>query len=234
MTKGMEKESKSKKRSPGFPKSVVRKKIDQVAFKLFMEKGYKNTTMRQIMLESGFQAGSIYYVFKDKDDILLDIVMRSYDSVLKELDKIMNSDVNFLAAISFPMAADIYCASLNPTYAELMREAHASWKISQAMIDKTIAWESTYLSKYDLNIDMQVMKANLLACSGVMYMYIQKYCNEGVEEHHEALRLCLEVFCHLFHFPPSDVDMIEEEISKLLKRDEFVLGFFDIGTHEDQ
>lgn len=48
---------------------ATREQILSVAARLFSERGYANTTLRQIAQEAGIQAGSVYYHFDGKDEI---------------------------------------------------------------------------------------------------------------------------------------------------------------------
>lgn len=51
------------------------------AAKLFASKGYRETTMRDIGAEVGMQAGSVYYHFKSKEELLLAVYSRAVDSI---------------------------------------------------------------------------------------------------------------------------------------------------------
>lgn len=48
--------------------------IAEVAFLLALKNGFNNVSIKEIQEASGFSAGSIYYYFKDKDEILLHMV----------------------------------------------------------------------------------------------------------------------------------------------------------------
>lgn len=48
---------------------ATREQILAVAARLFSERGYANTTLRQVAKQAGIQAGSIYYHFEGKDEI---------------------------------------------------------------------------------------------------------------------------------------------------------------------
>lgn len=48
----------------------TKKKIVSAAWKLFYEQGYDNTTIDDIVSESGTSKGSFYHYFKSKDDLL--------------------------------------------------------------------------------------------------------------------------------------------------------------------
>lgn len=69
---------------------ATREQILAVAARLFSERGYANTTLRQIAQQSGIQAGSIYYHFEGKDEIaacvLDDGIAAVTDAVRRRLD----------------------------------------------------------------------------------------------------------------------------------------------------
>ena len=49
-------------------------KILYCATKLFLEKGYTKTTMKEIATESGVNIGSLFFMFKDKESLLSELV----------------------------------------------------------------------------------------------------------------------------------------------------------------
>ncbi|MBZ9570841.1 TetR/AcrR family transcriptional regulator [Methanobrevibacter sp. TMH8] len=51
-------------------------KIIEITFLLSLENGFDRVSIKQIQKESGVSSGSIYYYFKDKDDILVEILNR--------------------------------------------------------------------------------------------------------------------------------------------------------------
>lgn len=50
---------------------AVRNKIIKVSRKLFLEQGYEQTTVRQVLKKAGLSTGSLYHFFKNKEEILL-------------------------------------------------------------------------------------------------------------------------------------------------------------------
>lgn len=68
---------------------ITRERILQVAEKLFSEIGFDGTGVDKIAKNAGINKGSIYYHFKDKDDIL--------DSLFQNIIEDMEAHVNKLA-----------------------------------------------------------------------------------------------------------------------------------------
>jgi len=52
-------------------REVVRNKIIKISRRLFLEQGYENTTVRQVLKKANLSTGSLYHFFKNKEEILL-------------------------------------------------------------------------------------------------------------------------------------------------------------------
>lgn len=69
-------------------------KITKVAWQLFHEKGYSETTIDDIIAASGTSKGSFYHYYSSKDELLSslsEIFDAKYEEVMQTLDKDMNS-----------------------------------------------------------------------------------------------------------------------------------------------
>lgn len=69
-------------------------KIISAAWKLFYEQGYEDTTIEEIVEQSGTSKGSFYHYFPSKDALLgslSDLFDEKYEELMAELDPEMNS-----------------------------------------------------------------------------------------------------------------------------------------------
>lgn len=73
----------------------TKSKIVTAAWKLFYEQGYDNTTVEEIIWESGTSKGSFYHYFDGKD-ALLGSLAYLFDEKYEELVKGLDDDVNRL------------------------------------------------------------------------------------------------------------------------------------------
>ena len=64
-------------------------RLAESAWKLFYEKGYENTTIEDIVDDSGTSKGSFYHYFKGKDDLLGTLSML-FDAKYEELKSVMD------------------------------------------------------------------------------------------------------------------------------------------------
>ena len=73
---------------------TTKKKIVSAAWKLFYEQGYENTTVDDIVEESGTSKGSFYHYFEGKDALLSSLSFlfdEKYEELMAELDAQMDA-----------------------------------------------------------------------------------------------------------------------------------------------
>ena len=61
----------------------TRRRILDASIRLFMEQGYEKTTTRQILNEVGILNGSLYNIYKSKEDIFSDIVINALEEAMR-------------------------------------------------------------------------------------------------------------------------------------------------------
>ena len=71
---------------------IRRAEIMDASMLLFMEKGYANTTTQDIVDKVNISRGSLYYHFKNKEDILYCLVERYSEKLLRDIHVIVNDD----------------------------------------------------------------------------------------------------------------------------------------------
>ena len=85
-----------KVRGRDMAKKVTRKtksKIVSAAWKLFYDQGYENTTIEEIIAESGTSKGSFYHYFEGKD-ALLGSLSYMFDEKYEELSENLTADMD--------------------------------------------------------------------------------------------------------------------------------------------
>lgn len=78
--------------SPGRKKagrSRRRDEITRTACAVFAEKGFQNSTMRDVADATGILAGSLYHHYKSKDDLLAEVLKRFYADSISDITRII-------------------------------------------------------------------------------------------------------------------------------------------------
>ncbi|MFD1737735.1 TetR/AcrR family transcriptional regulator [Bacillus salitolerans] len=76
-------------------KEKRRLEILEVAEKVFTEKGYEKTTMKDIVEESGFSRGGVYQYFSSTEEM--------FRAIVKELDKRTDKQINDILSSTTPI-----------------------------------------------------------------------------------------------------------------------------------
>ena len=77
-------------------------KIIETAFSLSLKQGFDNVSIKQIQKEASVSAGSIYYHFEDKNDILASMIERFINKQIERYgENIRKYDGNFYEKLNF-------------------------------------------------------------------------------------------------------------------------------------
>lgn len=112
------KEASKKRREQ--QKADLRAGILEAATKLFEEKGYEGFSLRQVAEEIGYTPTTIYLYFKDKDDLLLNVVYEGFKLFGESLEAGYRSTDDVLERFRAVGWAYFNFAMANPIHYRLM------------------------------------------------------------------------------------------------------------------
>jgi AcrR family transcriptional regulator len=81
------------------PTNSRRDELLRIAAGLFAEKGFKNTTVRDIADAAGILSGSLYHHFDSKESMVDEILQTFQDELFGQYDDILGSDLDPLAKL---------------------------------------------------------------------------------------------------------------------------------------
>lgn len=149
--------------------------ILEAAYRCFSEKGYRDTSMRDILKESKLSAGAVYNYFKSKAEIVRGLVKSGEVSmdIVSEPDKrmfpseILNEYLSSLgkkeSAMSMRTDISIWDAALNdPKLMELVKE---SFKSRTAFLKNTMDYPKNDSEEFDLGALPEIMISLILGAS---------------------------------------------------------------------
>lgn len=101
----------------------LRQSIIDASMELFVEQGYDKTTTRQILQRVGILNGSLYNIYRSKDEIFADIVLRALTESLAMMDDILGPDASFRDRLCYLACMEVYASSRSQRIAELLTVA---------------------------------------------------------------------------------------------------------------
>lgn len=101
----------------------MKQSIVDASIELFIEQGYEKTTTRQILEKVGILNGSLYNIYRSKDDIFADIVIRALNESIDMMEDFIGTDATFAEKMFYLPCMEIYASSRSPRIAELLAVA---------------------------------------------------------------------------------------------------------------
>lgn len=173
-------------REPKQERSIEKKnRIVQAGFELFSQVGYYNTNTAEIAKRAGVSTGIVYGYFKDKRDILLDVleiyVKEAFAPVLDMINN-LTAPVNFEDTIGRVLDGAI---SIHKKYANIHEALHSMSHSDEAVNSKFISLEDEItLAIANKFADLGVKKENLTERIHFSMDIVQSFSHEYVYDHH--------------------------------------------------
>lgn len=123
----------------------VRVKVVEAAQRLFLERGYARTTLREISAEAGVSYGSIYHHFQDKDGIFRELILENFEKTQRTADRRLPTSASVHLRLALKWAGLIYAISSDARVAEMLSVAYRSWKISEALLQASATRHQEWL-----------------------------------------------------------------------------------------
>ena len=173
-------------REPKQERSIEKKnRIVQAGFELFSQVGYYNTNTAEIAKRAGVSTGIVYGYFKDKRDILLDVLeIYVKEAFAPVLDMISNltAPVNFEGTIGHVLESAI---NIHTRYANIHEALHSLSHTDEAVNNKFISLEDEItLAIANKLADLGVKKENLTERIHFAMDIVQSFSHEYVYDHH--------------------------------------------------
>ena len=157
---------------------VTRSKILHAAAKLFLEKGYAESTVKEIAAEAGVNLGSLTFAFKNKENILCELVgivlEGQFEAASKVVEGITEDKVLFYAVET---VMQLHMAESS----EHMREMYSvsySLPHSSQIIYRTITGKLEYIFKeYLPNLESKDFYEREIASGGIMRGFMTVPCD---------------------------------------------------------
>ena len=157
--------------------SETKRKILTVCVRLFLEQGYKNTTVSQIVDEADVARGSYLNLFPTKDRILLELTETMFGGQFGMARSIADSNLPPVYAYAVETAIQLTLTELNENLREIYIEAYSLPDTSEYIYLHTTAELKQIFGKNfpdDTDSDFYEME---IGTSGLMRSYMARKCD---------------------------------------------------------
>jgi len=204
MKKVMRREEKSK---------IVRDRILDTSRDLFILKGYKAATTREIIEKAGITTGTLYHFFRDKEDIFLNIVIATYEDAMKAAETIIGRQSNSSLQYATIYALEMKAIQKYYRVAELYLESYSSWRVTEVMLPVNIERNKVFFNKYNPDFTDQDYFIKTLALRGMRLSFIMERVFSGKVDYRAKCAFLIKEGLSLFNVPDKEG---EEAVTRAL------------------
>lgn len=194
----------------------ARKKILSVCVQLFIEKGYKETIMAEIVKTAGVSNSTFQNIFHSKDGVLMDLTEfmfeNQFDVAMKMLAKYASLGSAYLYAVE--TAIQLTLVELNENLREIYVEAYTFPKTMEYIYEKTSTVNYQLFHQYLPDHSESDFYEMEIGTGGIMRSYMAKPCNKYFTLE-KKLDKFLEMTLAVYHVPEEDITAIRAFIAEL-------------------
>lgn len=194
----------------------ARKKILSVCVQLFIEKGYKETIMAEIVKTAGVSNSTFQNIFHSKDGVLMDLTEfmfeNQFDVAMKMLAKYASLGSVYLYAVE--TAIQLTLVELNENLREIYVEAYTFPKTMEYIYEKTSTVNYQLFHQYLPDHSESDFYEMEIGTGGIMRSYMAKPCNKYFTLE-KKLDKFLEMTLAVYHVPEEDITAIRAFIAEL-------------------
>ena len=157
--------------------SETRRKILTVCVRLFLEQGYKNTSVSQIVDEAGVARGSYLNLFPTKDRVLLDLTETMFGGQFGMARSIADTKLPPVYAYAVETAIQLTLTELNENLREIYIEAYSLPETSEYIyLHTTAELKQIFSASFPDYSDSDFYEMEI-GTAGLMRNYMARKCD---------------------------------------------------------
>ena len=199
----------------------TKKRILQVCVKLFLEQGYKKTTMAEIIEKSGVSSSSFQNIFRAKDGVLTELVQFMFENQFSMARSAASVKLPPVYVYAVETAIQMTLTELNENLREIYLEAYTQKEACEYIQKETAKELYQIFGSYQPELTERDFYELEIGSAGIMRGYMAHPCDA---------ELTLEKKLRLFFMSLRAYNVPEEEIGRVIR---FVEGL-DIRTISEQ
>ena len=155
----------------------TKERILQVCVKLFLEQGYKRTTMAEIIEKSGVSSSSFQNIFRAKDGVLTELVQFMFSSQFGAARSIANS-LPPVFVYAAETAIQLTLTELNENLREIYIEAYSQKEASEYIMRQTAKELYQIFGEYLPELNEDDFYVLEIGSAGLMRGYMARPCDD--------------------------------------------------------
>ena len=156
----------------------AKRRILAVCVKLFLEQGYKKTTVAQIVQRAGVSNSSFQNIFRAKDGVLTELVAFMFSSQFSAARSAIGEKLPPVYVYAAETAIQMTLTELNENLREIYIEAYSQQEASEYIFRETAKELYAIFGSYQPALTAEDFYAMEIGTAGLMRGYMAKPCDE--------------------------------------------------------
>ncbi|MDD6467927.1 MAG: TetR/AcrR family transcriptional regulator [Erysipelotrichaceae bacterium] len=156
----------------------TQKRILQACVRLFLEKGYRQTTMLQILKEAQVSSSSFQNLFHSKDGVLMELVKFMFEKQFGMARSVVGTALSPVYVYAVETALQITLTELNENLREIYLEAYTQKQLLEYIQRATTRELQSIFGPYQPELTQQDFYELELGSAGLMRGYMANPCTD--------------------------------------------------------
>ena len=183
----------------------TKKRILAVCVKLFLEKGYKQTTLAEINEKASVSYSQFQNIFRAKDGVLTELVAFMFSSQFGAARKIVGSALPPAYVYAVETAIQMTLTELNENLREIYIEAYTQKEASEYIHWETAKELYQIFGPYQPELTARDFYDMEIGSAGIMRGYMAHPCDEELTLK-KKLRLFLTMSLRVYNVPKEEME----------------------------
>lgn len=183
-----------------------------VCVQMFIEKGFRATTMLDIIKEADVSSGTFQNIFKTKDGVLKELIEFMFQSQFAMAKNISDRDPVLVYALE--TAIQLAIVESNENIREIYTEVYTQEELSNLIQEKTTEELIQIFRQYNPSWEESDFFENEIGTSGIMRAYMAKPCGR-----YFTLKRKTDKFLHMtlkaYNVPSEKIDSILKSVESM-------------------
>ena len=183
----------------------TKKRILTVCVKLFLEKGYKQTTLAEINEKAGVSYSQFQNIFRAKDGVLTELVEFMFGSQFGAARKIAGPELPPVYVYAVETAIQMTLTELNENLREIYIEAYTHQEASEYIFRETAKELHQIFGPYQPELTARDFYDMEIGSASIMRGYMAHPCDEELTLE-KKLRLFLTMSLRAYNVPKEETE----------------------------
>ena len=182
-----------------------KKRILTVCVRMFIEKGFKATTMLDIIREADVSSGTFQNIFHTKDGVLMELIRFMFDNQFGAARRILTDKQNSVLVYAAETAIQMAIAESNENLREIYIEAYTQKEASEFIFRETAKELYQIFGPYQPELTARDFYDMEIGSASIMRGYMTPPCDEELTLE-KKLRLFLTMSLRAYNVPKEETE----------------------------